>query len=478
MRMLHVSATSGYQANKSFALICIVICVRHSIEKENATENSSILKMNNRSNQYNIGPGPGVPIINTVPRIPTPEYTISRSMNIVNRSEIVAHPAKGTNNLNQVNNNQTNTSVYLHSVEKNQKESITNSNLNIDEEALDQLRDRLGEAVRIIDEVFAENGGAKEEVCEALLPDVEEIIEYLQRIAAIGRASAEVAVPSIEQNVVPSVGPTVIPSVVGATLSVAPIGRVTDYCHIHNKLQKMGKHCSECERYKSLSYCLDECGYCKKKAKNYERAEDRVDTNIYAQIIKMEKVKEMTPTTSPATTPVVEQVVRDLAQTTPTGVIKPGVFNRNGNFIDKYLAVTYTVADTDMTKDNRLYVERQLIENFSKLTQIKDMPCKGWMYVIEYTKGLVPHLHGIIRMSTELQKKKTIAATDPKFKGKNKIITNGRQEAREEKLKMLLKPINVEGWIAYMKKEGETKGNIEGIIEGWEYNPAGPMYPF
>lgn len=43
-------------------------------------------------------------------------------------------------------------------------------------------------------------------------------------------------------------------------------------------------------------------------AKNYERAKDRVDKNNKDG----EKVKEMTPTTSP--------VVRE--QTTPTGVIK------------------------------------------------------------------------------------------------------------------------------------------------------------
>lgn len=81
-------------------------------------------------------------------------------------------------------------------------------------------------------------------------------------------------------------------------------------------------------------------------------------------------------------------------------------------------------------------MERQLIENFGKLTQRKNIAMKG-MDVIEYTKGLVLYIHGIVRMTT-----------DPK------IIINGRLEQREEKLKILLRPINVEGWIEYMKKAG------------------------
>jgi len=57
------------------------------------------------------------------------------------------------------------------------------------------------------------------------------------------------------------------------------------------------------------------------------------------------------------------------------------------------------------------------------LTQIKNMPCTGWIYMIEYTKEIVPALHGIVRMTTGKKKKKTISATDPNFKGKNKIGT-------------------------------------------------------
>lgn len=81
---------------------------------------------------------------------------------------------------------------------------------------------------------------------------------------------------------------------------------------------------------------------------------------------------------------------------------------------------------------------------------------------------------------------KRIAASDTRFTGKNRIITRrvGDNGMREEKLKMLLKPINVEGWIAYMKKmyiikgRQEFKGNMERIIEGWEYREALPMCPF
>ena len=65
-------------------------------------------------------------------------------MNIVNGIEIVAHPAKGTNNLNQVNNNTSNRPVYLDNGEKIQEESITHD-FNKDNNSLDHLRERLSE---------------------------------------------------------------------------------------------------------------------------------------------------------------------------------------------------------------------------------------------------------------------------------------------------------------------------------------------
>ena len=119
-----------------------------------------------------------------------------------------------------------------------------------------------------------------------------------------------------------------------------------------------------------------------------------------------------------------------------------------------------------------------------KLTQISDMECKGYIYVIEYTKALVPHLHGLVRMTAE--KVGRIAAKNKRFTGRNKVITKrpGDDGIREEKLKMLLKPINVEGWIAYMEKnyvivgKTEIQGNMGRIKEGWDYKETAPMYPF
>lgn len=207
---------------------------------------------------------------------------------------------------------------------------------------------------------------------------------------------------------------------------------------------------------------MDSCDYCKRQRELMGQGKERTLRNLYAKDAKIEIIKAMKPT-------VITRVKE---------IEKNNMYNRNGNFIDKFLAVTYTVADTDMTKDNRVYLEKQLISNFKRLTEIKDMPCKGKIYVIENTKGGVPHLHGLVRMSVELQKKKRIAATDPKFKGKNKIIINGKTEEREEKLKMLLRPINVSGWIGYMKKEGEIKGEMERIKEGWKYEEIPGMIEF
>lgn len=551
--------------------------------------------MNTRSNQYNIGPGAGVPIISSVPRIPTPQYT----MNIVNGIEIIAHPTKGTNNLNQVNNNTSNRPVYLDNGEKNQKESIA-ANFNKDNNSLDHLREGLNEGFGIIAEIFSENGEAKVEVCRELLQDLEGIIKFLQEAAAVGRAAAglgENVVPSIaivdgttrapsngalitswvkdlsreelesyalkweaaeagasemidqrdvqmrenkrlneeitrchlyitelEERVsvtvrhvppvnvtkvrerIPSVAivppvnvpnvreiiPSAVPSVVqnvkpngipsnyeaemrralGGGM-VMNITRPCDYCSEYTYLQEIGEKCTMCERYKDMDYCRKECGFCQSNKKSYNNANNRVATNRYVQVIKRKKVEEML-----AIQPIVtaEPNVREVIRTK---------FNRNGNFVDKFLAVTYTLDDGDMTRDNIRYLVRQLEDNFMKLTQIRDMECKGYIYVIEYTKALVPHLHGLVRMSTE-KIVKSISASDTRFTGKNKIITKrpGDNGNREEKVKMLLRPINVEGWIAYMAKNyvivgrTEIQGNMERIKEGWDYKEAPPMYPF
>ena len=244
------------------------------------------------------------------------------------------------------------------------------------------------------------------------------------------------------------------------------------YCHIDKTILEK---CTLCEQAKNINYCRDECEICKKQANLYNSANDSVVKNFYKQRIKVELVKAMTPTgtpeISPAGTPTTLTTIMPV-------VNKREMFNQRGNFIDKFLAVTYTLEDTDMTRDNRLYLEQQLVCNFKRLTEIKSMPCKGSVYVIEYTKRGVPHLHGAVRLSVELLKGKTIAATDARFQGKNKITINGRIEKREDKLKMLLHPINVSGWIEYMKKEGEIKGEMEKIREGWEYIPTPAAHPF
>jgi len=551
--------------------------------------------------QYNTGSGPGVPIISSVPRIPTPQYT----MNIVNGIEIVAHPAKGTNNLNQVNNNTSNRPVYLDNGEKIQEESITHD-FNKDNNSLDHLTRALTEGATTIHDIFTdEEGYARADICGKYVEVAEELVEYLKVVAREGqkynakgrelnvipsviqtvtrapsngalitswvkdlsreelesyalkweaaeacasemidqrdvqmrenkrlneeitrchlyiteleeRVSVTVrhvppvnvppvnvtkvreripsvaivpdvtnvreripsAVPSVVQNVKPNGIPSNYEAEMRRALGggmVMNITRPCDYCSEYTYLQEIGGECTMCERYKDMDYCRKECGFCQSNKKSYNNANNRVVTSRYVQVIKRKKVEEML-----AIQPIVtaEPKVRE-------AVVIRTKFNRNGNFVDKFLAVTYTLDDGDMTRDNIRYLVRQLEDNFMKLTQISDMECKGYIYVIEYTKALVPHLHGLVRMSTE-KIVKSISASDTRFTGKNKIITKrpGDNGNREEKVKMLLRPINVEGWIAYMEKNyvivgrTEIQGNMERIKEGWDYKEAPPMYPF
>lgn len=242
------------------------------------------------------------------------------------------------------------------------------------------------------------------------------------------------------------------------TVAAQPI-RGTDRCHIHDKLIKK---CWTCLQKRDISYCMDECEYCKEHRELMEQADRRTYRNIYAQRSKIAITKSTTTVTNQ--TAAVIKPTTAVISSVPMNI---KIFNRNGNFIDKFLAVTYTIKDTDIQEDNRRYLEQALISNFGRLTQIKDMPCKGYTYVTGNTKEGVPYLHGLVRMSTE-KIKKSISATDTRFKGRNRITINGRMEEREEKLKMLLKPIDVSEWIAFMKDKGDIKGNMENIIEGWE----------
>ncbi len=467
------------------------------------------------------GPGPGVP----VPKVPIILSTPNTHLNIVNRSEIVTSPAKGTNNLDRTNNNQPSTQVYLHDGENFQNKSITGSNFSLKTQPLDPFQDAedtLGEAVRTIHSVFSDgNGHANEPICAALVDDVQEIIDYLNTIVRVGRAYNDrlhvPSVPSIPSSlptVVPSVVPSILPTLVSDTGTVISNGRPltvsthvptvqgtnfaptwragywtkhdvlptppvirkpTDYCHEHHKLAKIGRSCPDCEREKSITYCQDFCCFCKRKTKAFQRAEDRVDASQFVQIIKTERVNELRSRAS--TCPIIPLPG-------PQPFIPSLQLNRSGNFIDKFLAVTYTLKDTDLTARNILFLEQQLILNFKSFTCLKEFPCKGHVYVIEYTTALVPHLHGIVRLSTELKTNKNITVKNAHFDGKNKITLNGREEPREDKVKILLKPINVSGWIAYMQKHyiipghRELVGDLDTIISGWDYQPAPPISPF
>lgn len=421
-----------------------------------------------------IGPRQGV-ILRNIPKVPIVSSIPNTSLNIVKRSEIVASPAKGINNLGSISNNQASSSicdakVYLDDREKNQNKSITSSNFNSKNILIDELREKLGEALRRIQEVFVEESGrVREEICGELEEDVSETLEYLRQIVTIGRKYKESARGEV------------------ATQNVTP--RESDYCHLAGKI---AEKCYECEANKDINYCCDRCETCKEERKLMGQAKNYMHKKIY-----VEKEKER----------IIGRMKQEKPEERMSGIIAPmnniakelmvtAQFNRIGNFVDKFLAVTYTAADTDVievegkTRGKRMEnIERQLVDNFMKLTEIRDMPSKGYIYVIEYTKAMVPHLHGLVRMSGE-KIGKSISATDTRFTGKNKIMIKskgeGRQDdgKREEKLKMLLKPINVAGWIEYMKKmwiitgKIEFKGKMEGVTEGWEYKEAEAIYPF
>jgi len=268
----------------------------------------------------------------------------------------------------------------------------------------------------------------QEEVCGALVQngDIAYLIRYMQAAEKRG----------IEYN---------------KKIGIQPEGLIHN-CHIRGKLEKINKVCSMCETHNNVSYCYDECGYCNEMRKRFERAETAMDVTRYKQVIKSELVEQ-----------------REKRETYEPSISNPGkeIFNRANNFIDRFIAVTYTVADTDMRRYNRIQLEDQLISNFKLMTQRDNMPCKGWIYVIEYTKALVPHLHGLVRLSTDLLKNKSVTISNGHFAGKNKITVDGTTYLRSEKLELLKQPANVKAWIDYIKKERPVVGDISGILQGW-----------
>lgn len=443
-----------------------------------------------------IGPVAGVllPNVPKVPTVPTP----STNMNIVNRSQIVVVPPTVHNNLGSISNILPSSQVYLDTKEKIQNKSFTDSNyFSLKTQPLDHFSEK---SPSLIDDTW------KEEFDEEVIEEVNESMKTLERALTmpdgmmnVRRCKKYVAqlklfvqlfthiidaaerLPDVD-TFIPLVPPTVppVPSIPRVPPTLPPVPSIplqiikpTDYCHEHPKLAKIGRSCPDCQREKSITFCQDLCGFCRRKTKAYERAEDRLDSGQFLQIIKTERVNDLRARVS--TGPIIP---------VPQSLLPSLQLNRSGNFLDKFLAVTFTLKDTDLTSHNILFLEQQLILNFNSFTCLKDFPCKGSVYVLEYTKALVPHLHGIVRLSTHLKKDKHITVKNSHFDGKNKITLNGRDEPREDKVKILLKPLNVSGWIAYMQKHyiipghREFVGDLANIISGWDYQPSPPISPF
>jgi hypothetical protein len=500
-----------------------VLC--HSSYNNNIIINNKLvviyIKMQSNHKQKMLtGPGPGAPVVAshvepTLPIIvhpvihcPTPTTSASAELagglprfNMVNRSEIVAHPAKGINNPQSINHNQASTQIppqYLCNQEEIKNKSITCSDFSTDNVPIDEFWERtkeeyddevateIDEAMEVIMRAFNLPNGVLnvrrskkfKEALIALHYGTGEIINIIEQPVTLNVPSVP-SVPSVPNlsSIVPSMtlspGESEMRMPLSAQLTIH-IEQPCDFCDQFGRMQKLGKFCSQCAKNKDLDYCIKTCWHCEKNRRAYSNADSRVTTSQYVQVIKQERVDQM-----------LSKLPLPVINNPHIGVqASAGIFNRIGNFVDKFLAVTYTLDVADMTRDILPYLVRQLEDNFFKLTQIKDMPCKGYLYVIEYTNTFVPHLHGLVRMSSE--NVGSIAASNLRFIGKNKIITRrpGDNGFREEKLKMLLKPINVEGWIAYMIKmyvitgTQQFKGYLDRIIDGWDYREAPPMCPF
>lgn len=146
--------------------------------------------------------------------------TPNTSMNIVKRSEIVARPAKGTNNLESINNNQGSNQVYLDNKEKNQNKCITSNDFNRQKVAIDHLWERtkeeydeevateIDEAMEVIMRAFNLPDGVVnvrrskkyKEVLEALHYGTGEIIKIIEPVIASVTSVAS-SIPSIIASV-------------------------------------------------------------------------------------------------------------------------------------------------------------------------------------------------------------------------------------------------------------------------------------
>ena len=252
------------------------------------------------------------------------------------------------------------------------------------------------------------------------------------------------------------------------------VDRPKTVCHYHDKFR-----CSLCEQANdtSLVSCLgsgDEhppCFWCQEQSGIIEAAKRRVTISAAVQkekVIIHNKNEQVQ-------LPIRLNILGQMNMENSTKDIIPAKFNRNGNFVDKFLAITLTLADTDLN-NNMSYLKETLSLNFKKFTSIKDMPCLGNAYCFEYHESGVPHLHGIARLSMDLLKQASISTSDRRFKGRNTILINGKVESRRDDVKMLLKPDNASRWINYLLKgitcHSEVFGELSNVISGWDYNPT------
>jgi hypothetical protein len=225
----------------------------------------------------------------------------------------------------------------------------------------------------------------------------------------------------------------------------------------------------ECVGCDSGRVGCDECPECNRRKEARERARIKYER----QEIEKNFKKEM------------QERARGEAQTMTLNIVQKEETgntirtNRNGNYIDKFLAVTYTMADSDLRRDrsNIRELEEELINNFLKLTRINGIINKGYMYVIEYTQAGVPHLHGMVRMDISGIPEKSVSAKNKRFTGKNKVTWEKGEEAqRKEELKMLKRKGDIERWKKYMKGEVEKKVVTKVIVEGDPLEGTGVEY--
>jgi len=207
-----------------------------------------------------------------------------------------------------------------------------------------------------------------------------------------------------------------------------------------------------------------ECNWCEERIKIKKQVKNRIERAEVLATTKREKKEREKENNVEKPDIIKEQNMKENEVITKTdnngggnnNGEKKAPTNRIGNLINKFLGVTYTLEDVDMLADksNKKELEGELINNFMKLTNLS-IKCIGWMYVIEYTIGGTPHLHGMIRYDVS-DKKERISVADPRFKHKNRLsYLHYSESQRGEKISMLLKIKNVLTWVEYLEKEGE-----------------------